>query len=280
MRERRCRRRWRRRGLCGSVSPPGCSRPINVTPLVDVVLVLLIIFMVMAPKMGKGTGVNLRTRRSRQEQGDERGKILVDRRTEGCDRRSADRRRTLRRRPARRGGRRAEPQGRDPGDARSTSASPAGHGAIQRPASRGWAGREARRRHGEGRLTSCSSWSGIRLRPAVRDQHHAARRRGARSPDHLHGRRSPSPAGLRRRHPRTAADAAARASEELQAVLSGRARGLPHPRASVGGRAPRRLPRDAERAGDPGHRSARARGGDPRRPPAGSARAVLALTTV
>jgi len=32
---------------------------INITPLVDVVLVLLIIFMVMAPQMRKGPDVNL-----------------------------------------------------------------------------------------------------------------------------------------------------------------------------------------------------------------------------
>jgi biopolymer transport protein ExbD len=50
---------------------------INVTPLVDVVLVLLIIFMVMAPEMRKGPDVNVPKTAKPVEQGDERGRILV-----------------------------------------------------------------------------------------------------------------------------------------------------------------------------------------------------------
>src|ERR1700756_2152573 len=50
---------------------------INVTPLVDVVLVLLIIFMVMAPEMRKGPDVNLPKTEKPTQQGDERGRILV-----------------------------------------------------------------------------------------------------------------------------------------------------------------------------------------------------------
>jgi biopolymer transport protein ExbD/biopolymer transport protein TolR len=50
---------------------------INITPLVDVVLVLLIIFMVMAPEMRKGPDVNLPNTTKPTEQGDERGRILV-----------------------------------------------------------------------------------------------------------------------------------------------------------------------------------------------------------
>ena len=50
---------------------------INITPLVDVVLVLLIIFMVMAPQMRKGPEVNLPHTEKPSEQGDERGRILV-----------------------------------------------------------------------------------------------------------------------------------------------------------------------------------------------------------
>jgi biopolymer transport protein ExbD len=50
---------------------------INVTPLVDVVLVLLIIFMVMAPEMRKGPDVNVPNTSKPSEQGDERGRILV-----------------------------------------------------------------------------------------------------------------------------------------------------------------------------------------------------------
>jgi biopolymer transport protein ExbD len=50
---------------------------INVTPLVDVVLVLLIIFMVMAPQMRKGPDVNLPNTAKPTDQGDERSRILV-----------------------------------------------------------------------------------------------------------------------------------------------------------------------------------------------------------
>ena len=50
---------------------------INITPLVDVVLVLLIIFMVMAPEMRKGPDVNLPNTAKPSEQGDERGRVLV-----------------------------------------------------------------------------------------------------------------------------------------------------------------------------------------------------------
>ena len=50
---------------------------INVTPLVDVVLVLLIIFMVMAPEMRKGPDVSVPNTAKPTEQGDERGRILV-----------------------------------------------------------------------------------------------------------------------------------------------------------------------------------------------------------
>ena len=50
---------------------------INVTPLVDVVLVLLIIFMVMAPQLRKGPEVDVPDTAKPGEQGDERGRILV-----------------------------------------------------------------------------------------------------------------------------------------------------------------------------------------------------------
>ncbi len=50
---------------------------INITPLVDVVLVLLIIFMVMAPQMRKGPDVHVPDTAKPSEQGDERGRILV-----------------------------------------------------------------------------------------------------------------------------------------------------------------------------------------------------------
>jgi biopolymer transport protein ExbD len=57
--------------------PARMQAAINITPLVDVVLVLLIIFMVMAPQMRKGPEVDLPDTKKPSEQGDERGKILV-----------------------------------------------------------------------------------------------------------------------------------------------------------------------------------------------------------
>jgi len=57
--------------------PGKVQSTINVTPLVDVVLVLLIIFMVMAPQMRKGPEVNVPRTTKPSEQGDERSRILV-----------------------------------------------------------------------------------------------------------------------------------------------------------------------------------------------------------
>ena len=57
--------------------PARMQAAINITPLVDVVLVLLIIFMVMAPQMRKGPDVNLPNTAKPTGQGDERGRILV-----------------------------------------------------------------------------------------------------------------------------------------------------------------------------------------------------------
>jgi len=59
------------------VKPARIQSAINVTPLVDVVLVLLIIFMVVAPQMHKGPDVHLPDTAKPREQGDERGRILV-----------------------------------------------------------------------------------------------------------------------------------------------------------------------------------------------------------
>jgi biopolymer transport protein TolR len=57
--------------------PGKMQATINITPLVDVVLVLLIIFMVMAPQMRKGPDVNVPNTTKPNGQGDERGRILV-----------------------------------------------------------------------------------------------------------------------------------------------------------------------------------------------------------
>jgi len=58
--------------------PAKMQAAINITPLVDVVLVLLIIFMVMAPRMmRKGPEVPLPHTAKPSDQGDERGRVLV-----------------------------------------------------------------------------------------------------------------------------------------------------------------------------------------------------------
>src|SRR5262245_7579191 len=57
--------------------PAKMQAAINITPLVDVVLVLLIIFMVMAPQMREGPDVNLPNTTKPADQGDERGRVLV-----------------------------------------------------------------------------------------------------------------------------------------------------------------------------------------------------------
>src|SRR5260370_26939993 len=57
--------------------PGKIKATLNITPLVDVVLVLPIIFMVMAPQMRKGPDVNLPNTTKPNAQGDERGRILV-----------------------------------------------------------------------------------------------------------------------------------------------------------------------------------------------------------
>ena len=59
------------------VKPGRIQSAINVTPLVDVVLVLLIIFMVMAPQMHKGPDVDLPHTAKPHDQGDEKNRILV-----------------------------------------------------------------------------------------------------------------------------------------------------------------------------------------------------------
>jgi biopolymer transport protein ExbD/biopolymer transport protein TolR len=51
---------------------------INITPLVDVVLVLLIIFMVMVPQMQKAPELELPdTQKPGEQGGDEKGRIMV-----------------------------------------------------------------------------------------------------------------------------------------------------------------------------------------------------------
>jgi biopolymer transport protein TolR len=57
--------------------PGRMNSSINITPLVDVVLVLLIIFMVMAPQMRTGPEVDLPDTAKPKDQGDERSRILV-----------------------------------------------------------------------------------------------------------------------------------------------------------------------------------------------------------
>ncbi|HET9942227.1 MAG TPA: biopolymer transporter ExbD [Terriglobia bacterium] len=57
--------------------PGKMQSSINITPLVDVVLVLLIIFMVMAPQMRQGPEVDLPHTEKPTQQGDERTQTVV-----------------------------------------------------------------------------------------------------------------------------------------------------------------------------------------------------------
>jgi biopolymer transport protein TolR len=57
--------------------PGRVQSAINVTPLVDVVLVLLIIFMVVAPQMLQGPDVDLPKTAKPAEQGEDPNRILV-----------------------------------------------------------------------------------------------------------------------------------------------------------------------------------------------------------
>ena len=57
--------------------PAKVQSTINVTPLVDVVLVLLIIFMVVAPQMRPGPEVRLPDTAKPREQGEQGARVLV-----------------------------------------------------------------------------------------------------------------------------------------------------------------------------------------------------------
>jgi len=58
--------------------PSGTLSEINVTPLVDVVLVLLLVFMVTAPMMSRGIDVSLPTADQPQTQPEERITVSID----------------------------------------------------------------------------------------------------------------------------------------------------------------------------------------------------------
>ena len=57
--------------------PPGLKADINVTPLVDVVLVLLIIFMVVTPMLSKGINVDLPLTDHHDKRNDDNRDIIV-----------------------------------------------------------------------------------------------------------------------------------------------------------------------------------------------------------
>ena len=59
------------------LSSPSVKADINVTPLVDVVLVLLIIFMVVTPMLQKGQAVKLPQTNNPAKKPDEKGQIMV-----------------------------------------------------------------------------------------------------------------------------------------------------------------------------------------------------------
>ena len=58
-------------------SPGAIKADINVTPLVDVVLVLLIIFMVVTPMLSKGVNVDLPVTRNHDKRNDDNRDVVV-----------------------------------------------------------------------------------------------------------------------------------------------------------------------------------------------------------
>ena len=62
--------------MAGSFPSRGIKNEINVTPLIDVVLVLLIIFMVVTPMLQRGKSVQLPSSRARDEQREPNALIL------------------------------------------------------------------------------------------------------------------------------------------------------------------------------------------------------------
>lgn len=64
--------------MAGAVGGKGFKADINVTPLVDVVLVLLIIFMVVTPMLKQGIAVQLpETKHGKELQEDKRENVVV-----------------------------------------------------------------------------------------------------------------------------------------------------------------------------------------------------------
>jgi biopolymer transport protein ExbD len=78
--------RWRRSGarFAGKPHPKGLVKAeINVTPLVDVVLVLLIIFMVVTPMIVRGVNVELPITRHHDKKNDDNKDTIVSISREG-----------------------------------------------------------------------------------------------------------------------------------------------------------------------------------------------------
>jgi len=68
--------------MSGGSSSTGTLSEINVTPLVDVMLVLLVVFMITAPMMQTGVEVNLPNAEAQFIKDDE-GKLIVQMRKDG-----------------------------------------------------------------------------------------------------------------------------------------------------------------------------------------------------
>jgi len=78
------RHRSRRRSLfAASAAPSGVRSEINVTPLVDVVLVLLIIFMVVTPLLHRGVPLDLPATRHHARRPDTGAQLVVSVRADG-----------------------------------------------------------------------------------------------------------------------------------------------------------------------------------------------------
>ena len=68
----------------GSIKPGNTKNEINVTPLVDVVLVLLIIFMVVTPMLHRGIHVQLPETKNHEKKQDTGEQLVVSIRGDGA----------------------------------------------------------------------------------------------------------------------------------------------------------------------------------------------------
>ena len=170
---------------------------INVTPLVDVVLVLLIIFMVVTPMLHRGVKIELpetvhhdaeaRTPASSSSSACAQDGMYIDTDRVGDTPTSA---KTRIQHPTRRTTLVARLKKELQGRARPCSCAPTSRSSTARCARCSRSCTTPARStvsHGTEEAEQVMAFGGGWRRRRIRHQHHAARRRGARAPHHLHG---------------------------------------------------------------------------------------------